>query len=416
MKLFIKNIKHLLLATQQAPEIAKGKAMNQIPVIENAWLAVEDGKIADFGKMEDWPGISDWRDLEVIDAEGKIVLPTWADSHTHAVFAGTREGEFVDRINGLSYEEIANRGGGILNSAAALTSMSEDDLFEQSLHRAKRLIELGTGALEIKSGYGLGMEAELKMLRVIKRLKEVLPIPVKSTFLGAHALPTEFKEDKSGYLDLMFNEVLPKALEEGLVDYLDIFTEKGYFDLDDTHRLFDAADQHGLKCKIHVNQFNAFGGVKLAVDRGAVSVDHLEELSEEDIAALQGSNTLPVALPSCSFFLSIPYTPVHQLMNADLPVVLATDYNPGSTPSGNMNFVVSLACIKMKMTPEAAIQAATLNGAFAMELQDEIGSITPGKRANFFITKPMTSFNYLPYAFGENHIDAVYINGVNQLT
>ena len=416
MKLFIKNIKQLLLATQQAPEIAKGKAMNQIPVIENAWLAVEDGKIADFGKMEDWPGISDWRDLEVIDAEGKIVLPTWADSHTHAVFAGTREGEFVDRINGLSYEEIANRGGGILNSAAALTSMSEDDLFEQSLHRAKRLIELGTGALEIKSGYGLGMEAELKMLRVIKRLKEVLPIPVKSTFLGAHALPTEFKEDKSGYLDLMFNEVLPKALEEGLVDYLDIFTEKGYFDLDDTHRLFDAADQHGLKCKIHVNQFNAFGGVKLAVDRGAVSVDHLEELSEEDIAALQGSNTLPVALPSCSFFLSIPYTPVHQLMNADLPVVLATDYNPGSTPSGNMNFVVSLACIKMKMTPEAAIQAATLNGAFAMELQDEIGSITPGKRANFFITKPMTSFNYLPYAFGENHIDAVYINGVNQLT
>lgn len=416
MKLFIKNIKQLLLATEQAPEIAKGKAMNHLPVIENAWLAVEDGKIADFGKMEDWPGISDWRDLEVIDAEGKIVLPTWADSHTHTVFAGTREGEFVDRINGLSYEEIANRGGGILNSAAALGAMSEDELFEQSLSRAKRLIQLGTGALEIKSGYGLSMEAELKMLRVIKRLKEALPIPVKSTFLGAHALPMEYKDDKSGYLDLMFKEVLPQAAEEGLVDYLDIFTEKGYFDLDDTNRLFDAADKHGLKCKIHVNQFNAFGGVKLAVDRGAVSVDHLEELSEDDVLALQGSNTLPVALPSCSFFLSIPYTPVHKLMDADLPVVLATDFNPGSTPSGNMNFVVSLACIKMKMTPEAAIQAATLNGAFAMELQDEIGSITPGKRANFIITKPMTSFNYIPYAFGENHIDAVYINGVNQLT
>lgn len=411
MRLFIKNIKQLIGTHSEDVHLVSGKDMNVLPMIEHAFLAVEDGRIVAFGAMEDWPGITDWRDLEVIDAEGKCVLPLWCDSHTHTVFAGTREGEFVDRINGLSYEEIAQRGGGILNSAAQMAKMSEEQLYAEALERAKNLIRMGTGALEIKSGYGLNPEAELKMLRVIKRLKEALPIPVKSSFLGAHALPPEYKGRKSEYVHLMMNEVLPKAIDEGLVDYVDIFTEEGYFDLDDTLAVLDAGKKYGLKAKIHVNQFNAIGGVKLAVDHGALSVDHLEVLTEADVAALKGSSTIPVALPSCSFFLGIPYTPVKPLMEAGLPLALATDYNPGSTPSGNMNFVVSLACIQMKMTPEAAVNAATINGAAAMELAEEVGSIALGKRANFMITKPMKSFHLMPYAFGENHISEVYVNG-----
>lgn len=411
MRLFIKNIKQLIGTHSEDVQIVSGSDMNVLPMIEHAFLAVEDGKIVAFGAMEDWPGITDWRDLEVIDAEGKCVLPLWCDSHTHTVFAGTREGEFVDRINGLSYEEIAQRGGGILNSAAQMAKMSEDQLYAEALERAKNLIRMGTGALEIKSGYGLNPEAELKMLRVIKRLKAALPIPVKSSFLGAHALPLEYKGRKSEYVQLMMNEVLPKAIDEGLVDYVDIFTEEGYFDLDDTLAVLEAGKKHGLKAKIHVNQFNAIGGVKLAVEHGALSVDHLEVLTEEDVEALKGSSTIPVALPSCSFFLGIPYTPVKPLMDAGLPLALATDYNPGSTPSGNMNFVVSLACIQMKMTPEAAVNAATINGAAAMEVADEVGSISLGKRANFMITKPMKSFHLMPYAFGDNHIAEVYVNG-----
>lgn len=411
MRLFIKNIKQLIGTHSEDVQIISGSDMNVLPMIEHAFLAVEEGKIVAFGSMEDWPGITDWRDLEVIDAEGKCVLPLWCDSHTHTVFAGTREGEFVDRINGLSYEEIAQRGGGILNSATQMAKMSEEQLYAEALERAKNLIRMGTGALEIKSGYGLNPEAELKMLRVIKKLKEALPIPVKSSFLGAHALPPEYKGRKSEYVHLMMNEVLPKAIDEGLVDYVDIFTEEGYFDLDDTLVVLEAGKKHGLKAKIHVNQFNAIGGVKLAVEHGALSVDHLEVLTEADVAALKGSSTIPVALPSCSFFLGIPYTPVKPLMDAGLPLALATDYNPGSTPSGNMNFVVSLACIQMKMTPEAAVNAATINGAAAMELSEEVGSIALGKRANFMITKPMKSFHLMPYAFGENHISEVYVNG-----
>ncbi len=411
MRLFIKNIQQLVGTHHEDQRLVAGEEMNQLPIIEKAFLAIEDGRIVAFGEMADWPGITDWRDLEVIDAEGKCVLPLWCDSHTHTVFAGTREGEFVDRINGLSYEEIAQRGGGILNSAAQMAKMSEEQLYSEALQRAKQLISMGTGALEIKSGYGLSPETELKMLRVIKKLKAHLPIPIKATFLGAHALPPEYQGRRKEYVQLMMEEVLPKAIEEGLVDYVDIFTEEGYFDLEDTKAVLEAGEKHGLKAKIHVNQFNAIGGVKLAVDHGALSVDHLEVLEEADIEALKGSNTIPVALPSCSFFLGIPYTPVKPLMEAGLPIALATDYNPGSTPSGNMNFVVSLACIQMKMTPEAAVNAATLNGAAAMELSHEVGSISIGKRANFMITKPMKTFHLMPYAFGDHHIESVFVNG-----
>lgn len=348
---------------------------------------------------------------EVIDAKGKIVLPMWCDSHTHIVYAGNRVQEFVDRINGLSYEEIANRGGGILNSAEKLQTISEDELYEQSKKRLHNVIKLGTGAIEIKSGYGLTVEAELKMLRVIKRLKKEFPIKVKATLLAAHAIPKDYKNNKEGFIDLVINQLIPAVAKEQLAEYIDVFCEKGYFDLQDTDRILEAGKTHGLIPKIHVNQFNAFGGVALGVKHKALSVDHLEELTNADVMALQKSDTMPVALPSCSYFLSIPYTPARQLIDAGLPLALATDYNPGSTPSGNMNFVVSTACIKMKMTPEEAINAATINGAYAMGISNQYGSICRGKKANLIITKNIPSYHYLPYAFSENNIETVIING-----
>lgn len=412
MKLLIKNIKGLVQAREEAPAFVAGDSMNELPMIENAWLAIEDGRIADFGEMADWPGISDWRDLEVLDAEGKFILPSWCDSHTHTVFAGSREGEFEDRIHGLSYAEIAERGGGILNSAAKLATMSEEELFESAKSRIQNLMRMGTGALEIKSGYGLSKEAELKMLRVIARLKKELPLPIKATFLGAHAVPVEYKGRTKEYVQHVINDILPEVSKNKLAEYIDVFCEEGYFDLEDTIAIMEAGAKHGLKAKIHVNQFKILGGVEAAVKHKALSVDHLEELNISDVEALKGGGTFPVALPSCSFFLGIPYTPVGRLMEAGLPVVLATDYNPGSTPSGNMNFVVSLACIRMKMTPAQAINAATINGAAAMELGQEVGSITPGKRANFFITKPMPSLAYLPYAFGDMPVEQAFVNGV----
>lgn len=402
------NIKELLQTRESDSYKISGADMKHLPTIKNAYLLIENDTIIDYGKMEDLQSISV---DETIDASGQIVMPTWCDSHTHIVYAGNREQEFVDRINGLSYEEIANRGGGILNSAEKLQNTSEEDLYLQSIERVKNVIQLGTGALEIKSGYGLTTEAELKMLRVIKRIREAFPIPVKATFLGAHALPAQYKQDKEAYLDLIINEMLPKIAEEQLVDYVDIFCEKGYFDLEDTQKILSAGQQYGLTPKIHVNQFNAFGGVAKGVEHNALSVDHLEELNEADIDALKDSVTMPVALPSCSYFLSIPYTPARQIIDAGLPLALATDYNPGSTPSGNMNFVVSTACIKMKMTPEEAINAATINGAYAMGIEKDYGSITKGKKANLIITKAIPSYNYLPYAFGDNHIDKVLING-----
>jgi len=409
MSILITNIKELLQIRDIAVSKVSGKDMKYLPTIKNAYVLIKDDVITDFGSMNDCKNITA---EQTIDATGKLVLPTWYDSHTHIVYAGNREQEFVDRINGLSYEDIASRGGGILNSAKTLQNTSEDDLYKQSIKRVKEVMQLGTGAIEIKSGYGLTVEAELKMLRVIKRIKQDFPIKVRSTFLGAHALPRVYKDNKEGFLNLIIGEMLPKIADEKLANYIDVFCEKGYFSLDDTDKILSAGKKYGLIPKIHVNQFNAFGGVALGVKHNALSVDHLEELNTEDIEVLKGTNTMPVALPSCSYFLSIPYTPARQLIDIGLPLALATDYNPGSSPSGNMNFVVSTACIKMKMTPEESINAATINGAYAMGISDMYGSITKGKKANLIITKKVPSYNYLPYAFGVNHIDKVIINGI----
>lgn len=409
MSILITNIKELLQVRDTNVLKVSGAEMKTLPTIKEAYLYIEHDTIVEYGSMQELVAFDA---DEVIDATGKIVLPTWCDSHTHIVFAGHREQEFVDRINGMSYEDIANRGGGILNSAEKLQNTSEDELYKQSIKRVHDVIKLGTGAIEIKSGYGLSVDAELKMLRVIKRIKRDFPIKVKATFLGAHAIPKTYKDNKSAYLDLIINEMLPRIAKEELAHFIDIFCEKGYFDLNDTDRILTAGIAYGLKPKIHVNQFNAFGGIALGVKHHALSVDHLEELNASDIHALKGSNTMPVALPSCSYFLSIPYTPARKILDAGLPLALATDYNPGSTPSGNMNFVISCACIKMKMTPEEAINAATINGAFAMGISNLYGSITRGKKANLIITKTVPSYNYLPYAFGDNHIDSVLINGV----
>lgn len=408
MSTLIINIKELLQVRE--PNILKvsGEEMKTLPSLKNAYLLIEDDTIVDYGTMDNCKGITA---DETINATGKIVMPTWCDSHTHIVYAGNREQEFVDRINGLSYADIANRGGGIVNSAEKLQNTSEEELYQQSIARVKSVMKLGTGALEIKSGYGLTTDAEMKMLRVIKRIKKEFSIPVKATFLGAHALPKDYKENKDGYVDLIINEMLPKIAKENLADYVDVFCEKGYFSLEDTERIMKAGKQYHLTSKIHVNQFNAFGGIALSVKHNALSVDHLEELNNDDIEALKGSATMPVALPSCSYFLSIPYTPGRKIIDAGLPLALASDYNPGSTPSGNMNFVVSTACIKMRLTPEEAINAATINGAYAMGISNAYGSITKGKKANLIITKQVPSYNYLPYSFGENLIENVIING-----
>ncbi len=408
MKLLFTNIKNLLQVRVASVEKLSGTEMKELPCIPNSWLLTDNGKIADYGKMQSLPKI---KADKIIDLTGKIVLPSWCDSHTHLVYAGNREQEFADRINGLTYEEIANRGGGILNSAKTLQETSEEELYAQSALRLEEIMRLGTGAIEIKSGYGLNKEAELKMLRVIKKLKENYEIPIKATFLGAHALPKEFKNNTKGYLDLVIDEILPTVTKENLAEYIDVFCEKGYFTVEDTNRLLSAAEKYGLRPKIHVNQFNAIGGVQAGVAHNALSVDHLEVMRLEDIESLKNSETMPVALPGCSLYLSIPYTPGRQILDAGLPIALATDFNPGSSPSGNMNLVVSLACIKMNLTPEEAINAATINGAYAMGLSKTHGSITIGKAANFIITKPIPSYAHLPYAFGSNSIEAVYING-----
>jgi len=408
MKQLFTNIKELIQVRETPIKKLSGNQMKELPSIKNAWLLIEDHKIANYGEMKSLPEIAVDK---TINATGKIILPSWCDSHTHIVYAGNRELEFADRINGLSYEEIANRGGGILNSAKTLQETPEDEVYKQSAKRLEEVMKLGTGAVEIKSGYGLTEEGELKMLRVIKKLKENYELPIKSTFLGAHAFPKDYKENPEAYMKLVIDEILPKVAQENLAEYIDIFCEKGYFSVNDTHKLLSAAKKHGLKPKIHVNQFNAIGGIKAGVENDALSVDHLEVMTPEDIEVLKGTNTMPVALPSCSLFLSIPYTPARELLDAGLPLALATDFNPGSTPSGNMNLVVSLACIKMKMTPEEAINAATINGAYAMNLSETHGSITKGKNANFILTKEIPSYTFLPYAFGTNSIESVYING-----
>lgn len=408
MQTLIINIQELLQIRDASVLKVSGAEMAELPSIKNAYLLINDDVIQDFGSMEKCPKL---KDVNLIDATGKTVLPTWCDSHTHIVYAGNRSQEFVDRINGLTYEQIAERGGGILNSAAKLQETSEDELYEQSKIRLEEVMKLGTGAVEIKSGYGLTAENEIKMLRVVKRLKENYPIAVKATFLGAHAFPNEFKNNHQGYIDQIIHEMIPRIAQENLAEYIDAFCESGYFSVEETAQILKAGQEHGLIPKIHVNQFNVIGGVALGVQYNALSVDHLELVSDEDMLALQNSKTMPVALPSCSYFLSIPYTPARKMLQAGLPLALATDFNPGSTPSGNMNFVVATACIKMKMTPEEAINAATINGAYAMGLSKTHGSITIGKKANLIITQSIPSFYQLPYAFGSNLIDQVIING-----
>jgi len=408
MKLLLTHIKELLQVRENCPEKLSGKEMKKLPTLKNAWVFINHGVIEDYGTMDK---MRPHQGFKTLDCSGKIVMPAWCDSHSHIVYAGNREQEFVDRINGLSYQEIAEKGGGIVNSAKKLQKTSEEDLYHQSAARLEEVMRLGTGAIEIKSGYGLTTEAEMKMLRVAKKLAEEYPITIKTTFLGAHAIPTEYKGNKDGYLDLLCNKMMPKVAEEKLAEYVDIFCEEGYFSVNDMGRILSEGKKYNLIPKVHVNQFNSIGGIAAAVKHNALSVDHLEVMTEKDIEDLKDSDTMPVALPSCSYFLSIPYAPGRKMIDAGLPLALATDYNPGSTPSGNMNFVVATACIKMRLTPEEAINAATINGAYAMGLSKTHGSITKGKMANLIITKPVPSYGYLPYAFGSNLIDSVIING-----
>jgi imidazolonepropionase len=410
-KILIKNIQQLAQVREEGLHPVKGNNMAELPSIFNAWLAIENDIIVGYGKMEEWPGISDWSHLEVLDADGKIIFPTYCDSHTHIVFAGTREGEFVDRINGLSYEEIALRGGGIINSAKKMQTANQDDLYQSALQRINEMIAQGTGAIEIKSGYGLSLATELKMLRVIKRLKESLPIPIKSTFLGAHAIPLEYKNNRSAYIELIIKEMLPAIAKEQLADYCDVFCERNYFTPDETLLILNAAKQFGIDAKVHAEQLSNSGGVIAGVKANAISVDHLEYVGDAEIEALLGSNTMPVILPGAAFFLSLPNPPAKKMIQAGLPLAIASDFNPGSSPSGNLNLMNAIACIQYGLTPEQTINASTINGAYAMGLIHEYGSITIGKKASFIITKEMPSMAYLPYAFGSNLIEQVFING-----
>jgi imidazolonepropionase len=409
MKTLIINIKELLQVRDNTVLKVSGAEMALLPTIKNAYLVIQDDIISDFGSMEDLP--EELNPEKCIDADGKMVLPTWCDSHTHLVYAGNREQEFVDRINGMTYEEIANRGGGILNSAQKLNETSKEDIYNQSKVRLEEIMHLGTGAVEIKSGYGLTVAGELKILRIIKQLSKEYPITIKATFLGAHAIPLKFFENRKAYIDLIINEMLPEIAKNNLADFIDVFCETGYFTVTETEQIMKAGVEFGLIPKIHVNQFNSIGGIQAAIKYNALSVDHLEIMKDEDIEALKNTEIMPVALPSCSYFIGIPYTPARDMIAKGLPLALATDFNPGSTPSGNMNFVVSTACIKMKMTPEEAINAATLNGAYAMGISKTHGSITIGKKANLIITKPISSYYQLPYAFGSNLIETVILQG-----
>jgi imidazolonepropionase len=397
----------LLAGTFSPQHPLRGRELSKLPCLPDAWLRIEDDRIHSFGSMKERPEIH----ADRVDAGGGIVLPCWCDSHTHLVFAATREDEFVDKIRGLSYAEIAARGGGILNSAAKLNAMSEDDLFYSAKERLNELISLGTGAIEIKSGYGLTVEGEMKMLRVIRRLRETSTIPVKATFLGAHAFPTEYREDHEGYIRLIIEEMLPAIRLEKLADYLDVFCETGFFNPEETERICRAGIDAGLKPRIHANQLSVSGGVQSGVKVGAISVDHLESMDHDTIKILAESSTIGTLLPTAAFFLRMPFQPAREIIDAGSAVALASDLNPGSSPSGNMNLVVSMACSGMRMVPEEAMNAATINGAFAMEIAGEYGSIAEGKKANLILTKPVPSLAYLPYAFGTNHIDRVMISG-----
>lgn len=407
MKTLFTNIKQLIQVRDEHIDYLKGKEMSSLPIIENAFLLVENETIINYGTMEN---LTDLSANETIDCSGKVVLPTWVDSHTHLVYAGNRTLEFVDRINGLSYDEIYQRGGGILNSAKLLNETSEEQLYQESKVRLEEVMKLGTGCIEIKSGYGLTLDGELKMLRVIKKLKENYPIEIKATFLGAHAIPESYKNNREGYINLICNEMIPAVAADDLAEFVDVFLETGYFTNEETQKIVATGNDHGMRAKVHVNQFTSIKGIHTCVDLNALSVDHLEIVTDEDILALQNSDTMPVALPTCSYFISIPYTPARKMIESGLPLALASDMNPGTTPSGNMNFVVATACIKMKMTPEEAINAATINAAYAMNVTD-LGSITKGKKANLIITKPLFHYYEIPYLFGSNLVESVMIKG-----
>ena len=408
MKTLLINIHQLLQIRDQDISKVSGAEMSEMPLCSEAWLLIDNGLIEDFGPMATVPKADK---NNIIDCSGRIVLPTWCDSHTHLVYAGNRVDEFVMRLEGKSYQDIADSGGGILNSAQRLNNCSEDRLFKQAEQRLLKCAKMGTGAIEIKSGYGLTLQGEKKMLRVARRLQQEHPLAIKTTFLGAHALPEPFVNRKEAYVDLVCQDMIPEIASSELADYVDVFCEQGYFDLEDTKRILSVAQTYGLRGKIHVNQFNAFGGVALGVAMNALSVDHLEQLNESDLNALVDSQTMPVALPGCSLFLDIPFTPARTIIDHGLPLALATDFNPGSAPSGNMNLVVSLACMRMKMTPAEAVNAATINGAYAMGLDATHGSITRGKVASLIITQPMEDYSHMAYNFGENMVDKVMING-----
>jgi imidazolonepropionase len=405
MNLILNNIKQLIGITENSDTIKKGKAQGEVTKLDNAYLIIRDSKIYSFGSMSECPNVS----MDSHDCTGRLVLPMYVDSHTHLVFAESRAGEMNMRLHGKTYQEIAEAGGGILNSAAKLHTMSEQQLYDAAHLRLEQAIKQGTGAIEIKSGYGLNIEDEMKMLRVIRVLKSLSPIPIKATFLGAHALPAEYKGNKAAYMYLVTKEMLPRIAGEGLADYIDIFCETGYFDLDDLKQVIEAGDKHGLKAKVHVNQFSSFGAVKLASELGALSLDHLEVINEEDFSALAKSNTIATALPLCSLFLDIPYTPGRQIIDKNIPLAIASDFNPGSAPSSNLNLAFGLACSQMKLTPEEAFNALTYNAAFAMEVQDEVGSIQVGKKANLIVSKPANGLEDIPYWFGESMIGSVVV-------
>ncbi len=416
--MLITNIKGLVGIHPKETIMLRGTAMSDLPVLENAWVLLENGLIKDFGLMSDLPVLSETEGpssfldhSSIIDATGKFVLPTWVDSHTHIVFAASREEEFVMKIAGKTYEEIAAAGGGILNSAAKLQNATEDELFESASIRLSEMIKQGTGAIEIKSGYGLTIDSELKMLRVIKRLKAAFPIPIKATLLAAHAYPQAYKNDHEEYIRIIIDELIPLVSKEGLAEYIDVFCEKGFFSVAETDELLSAAEKYKLKPKIHANQLSVSGAVQIGIKHNAVSVDHLEETDDDVLQSLGTTDTIATLLPSCSFYLNIPFANARGLINANAAIAIATDYNPGSTPSGNMNFVISLACIKLKMMPEEAINAATLNGAAAIELSSEMGSIAIGKKASLIITKQIPSLAFLPYSFGQSQIETVILNG-----
>lgn len=409
MKLWLTDIAELY-GLRSSLQVLRGTEIADFTSMKEAWICIEDERIAAIGSMQDW----DQQSVDhgkVVSLKGSLVLPCWCDSHTHLVFAGSREQEMVYKIKGMGYAEIAAKGGGILSTAKAVEESSEDALFEAAQHRLKKIMDWGTGAVEIKSGYGLSLENELKMLRVIQRLKNISPIPIKATFLGAHAYPLAYRERKSAYVDLVVNEMLPAVAKEQLADYVDVFCEEGFFSLNDTRRVVEAAAKFGMKPRLHVNQLTSSGGLQLAVELGAISADHLEMMTEEDICSIATSSTIATLLPTAAYFLRAPFPPARKLIEAGAAVAIASDFNPGSSPNGNMQHVVNMACIQMKMTPEEAFQAATFQGACAMELQHEVGSIAVGKVANFIITKPIPSLAYIPYSFGENHIQDVVIRG-----